>query len=235
MRVIGQLVCGPNEKYLEQTLDEFERLCDDALICLNNPTDADRVKAEATGYEWYEDNREWGKEQPDIKTSLLQRIKEDFQPDWIIVLDADETLPTITRESFEELSQGRYAMQFYVVNLWNDERHYKKNAAFWNVRAYKPGESPDTQFLRKALHCGNAPPFFYGPAKATYVPHIMLHRGLMDYADRQRKSQRYAIYDPNARFKGRDYYDMLEYDQSGGSEYDQSAVLRKISEFCKTL
>ena len=36
MRIVGQLVCGQGEadRYLEDTLKEFKRLCDDVVICL---------------------------------------------------------------------------------------------------------------------------------------------------------------------------------------------------------
>lgn len=233
MKITGQLVCGPNEKYLEKTCAEFARLCDDTVVALCNATPQERDIVEQFGFHAYEDNREWGREQPNIKTTLLQKIKERGT-DWVVVLDADETLPTIDRATFEALTENRTSMQFYVINLWNDEGHYRKNSAFWNVRAYAPFASTDTQFLRKPLHCGNAPPFFYGSAKATYVPHVMLHRGLMNYVDRQRKAHRYDVYDPNARFKGREYYDMLR-EETGGSEYDEAAVLRKLQEFCAKL
>ena len=35
-RIIGIMVVGPNEKYLEQSLKELKRLCDDAIIATNN-------------------------------------------------------------------------------------------------------------------------------------------------------------------------------------------------------
>lgn len=229
------MVCGPREKYLEKTLKEFSRLCDGATIATNNATPEDKALIASYGFNQYEDNREWGKEQPNIKTKLLQEIQKE-NPDWILVLDADETVPTVTREILEELTKGRESCFFYVTNLWDDEEHYKKVASFWNVRFYKSDPSKGTQFLRKALHCGNAPPYFYSKSpKESYVPHILLHRGLMDPADRARKVERYDKYDPNAIHKGREYYDLLRQIDSPKAEYTEERVLTRITDFLATL
>lgn len=235
MKIIGQGVCGPGEadRYMRQTMEEFKRLCDEVFICLCNATEKEQNLVKEYGFFYYRDDREWGKQQPNIKTDLLKRIKMR-NPDWVVALDMDETLPTLTREKFEPLTEGRTSMQMYVVNLWNDEKHYKRISSFWNVRAYSPKASSETQFLRKPVHCGNAPPFFYGSAKDTYVPHIMLHRGLMDPADRAKKVERYNKYDPHAIHKGYEYYDMLSHD-TGSAEYDQEAVLKKIQDYCAKL
>ena len=92
----------------------------------------------------------------------------------------------------------------------------------------------ETQFLRKPVHCGNAPPYFYSiPAKYSYVPHILLHKGLMKQESRTRKIERYAIYDPRAIHKGESYYNALSVEASG-SEYDEdTVVLTLINELKK--
>lgn len=236
MKIVGLLVCGPGEadRYLRETLEEFKRLCDDVLVCFSNATPREKKMVAEYDFRSYEDNRVWGIHQPTIKTHLL-RTALLLNPDWILVLDADETLPTVTRPILEQLADRRDACQFYVVNLWNDEAHYSRALSFWNVRFYRPGATPDTQFLRKSVHCGNAPPYFYAlPARATYVPHILLHTGLMSQSDRQRKAERYNQFDPNAVHKGRDYYDALLATQTG-AEYNEKEVIKKIYEYCKRL
>ena len=143
-------------------------------------------------------------------------------------------MPTIDREILEELTKNREACQFYVVNLWNDITHYSKALSFYNVRFYKHIPGMETQFLRKPVHCGNAPPYFYSiPAKYSYVPHILLHKGLMKQESRTRKIERYAIYDPRAIHKGESYYNALSVEASG-SEYDEdTVVLTLINELKK--
>lgn len=237
MKIVGQLVCGPGEarKYLKATLDEFARLCDDVIICLCNATDEEEQLVRSYDFRSYRDNREWGKYQPDIKTALLRKIHA-LRPDWILVLDADETVPTITRSGLEEIAQGRESAFFYVINLWNDEQHYRKTLGFWNVRFYKSDPSRGVQFLRKPVHCGNAPPYFYSqPARISYVPHILLHAGLMDPQVRAGKKLRYQQYDPNAQHKGQEYYDAIAMEEATGTVYNQEEVLTRLQTYCKTL
>lgn len=236
MKIVGQLVCGPGEadRWLGLTLKEFARLCDDVIVCLCNATSAEKELIRSYDFRVYEDPREWGRHQPDIKSDLLRRIKK-LGADYILALDADETVPTLDREALERIAQERKAAHLYVVDLWNDENHYSKTLSFWNVRGYNPNASPDVQFLRKPVHCGNAPPYYYSlPARDTYVPHILLHRGLMRREDRLRKAERYAQYDPTAIHKGRDYYDALVADWTG-SEYNQEDVWNKIKAYCSNL
>lgn len=226
--IVGQCVVGPGEaeRWLDLTLKDFARLCDDAVIVTCNAGEAEKKLIKSYGFWTYEDNREWGRHQPDIKTDLLRRIM-GLHPDGVLVLDADETVPTLDKPHFAGFKTSAY---FYVVNLWNDEQHYSRSLSFWNVRFYRPMLSPDTQFLRKPVHCGNAPPFFYNqPAKESYQPHILLHRGLMLPEDRQKKIQRYQAYDPNAVHKGQAYYDALALSGTG-TEYNQVAVQQILQE-----
>lgn len=230
MKVVGQMVVGPGEadRWLEDSLKEFKRLVDDAVIVTCNATQKEINLIKSYGYWTYEDNREWGRYQPDIKTNLVRRIRK-LQPTWIIPLDADETLPTIhSRTELDEVCHNKTSTYFYVVNLWNDEQHYVEGLSFWNVRGYKCPSEGNTQFLRKAVHCGNAPPYFYNqPARESYVPHILLHKGLMLPSDRQGKVERYNLYDPNYQYKGRQYYDALSSIESG-EPYNEQAVVAKI-------
>lgn len=238
MKIVGQMVCGPGEagRYLKETLEEFKRLCDDVIVATCNATSKEKKLLDKYDFRHYEDNREWGRHQPDIKSDLLRRILL-LVPDYILVLDADETIPTISsREVLEGIAHDRDSAFFYVVNLWNDPEHYSKTLSFWNVRFYKADPSKGVQFLRKPLHCGNAPPYFYNQsARSAYVPHILLHKGLMKPEDRIVKSTRYQQYDPYAIHKGREYYDALTMEGATGSEYNQEEVLKRIYEYCQSL
>lgn len=236
MKIVGQLVCGPGEasRYLKATLEEFKRLTDDVIVCLCNAGPEEKAMVRKYDFRAYEDNREWGKFQPYIKTDLLKRIVK-LGADWILVLDADETVPTVTRETLDQLSISREACQFYVTNLWDNEQRYSKALSFWNIRYYACAPHRGVQFLKKPLHCGNAPPYFYTlSARASYVPHILLHRGLMRREDRLRKAARYEIYDPQAQYKGREYYDALV-SEGTGSQYSEQEVLNKITNYCQKL
>lgn len=231
MRIIGIMVCGPHEKYLEKTLQEFKRLCDDVIIATNNIDEKSKRLIKKYGFKNYEDNREWGREQPTIKTALLTRAG-DLRPDWIIALDADEVFcPSFTRHEAEALAQtSEIAFNFLVVNLYNDEQHFAHSIGiqrFWNIRFYKYLPEYGLQFQKKALHCGLAPPIAY--KYGWHAPFYLLHYGLMAREDRERKIIRYQIYDPHKKYKSGAYYDEL------GQElpmrvFDPEGLLAKLKE-----
>lgn len=235
MRIVGICVCGPNEKYLERTLGEFKRLCDDAIIATNNADDNTIALIEKYGFRHYADDREWGKYQPDIKTALLEACGA-LQPDWIVALDSDEVFaPEFTRQEAERLaSAGEIAYYFMVVNLYNDEGHFAHGAGiqrFWNIRFYKYLPEYGLQFLRKSLHCGLGPPIAY--RYGWHAPYYLLHYGLMDPADRARKQERYRKYDPDKKFKAGAYYDELGMELPM-REFDPGSLLRRLAESPET-
>lgn len=232
MRIIGIMVVGPNEKYLEKSLLEFKRLCDDAIIATNNADEKTKQLIKEYGFKQYEDNREWGRFQPDIKSDLLRRAGEELKPDWICAIDADEVYsPNFTREEAEKLTKtGEIAYYFLVVNLYNDEEHFAHSKGiqrFWNIRFYKYMPEYGLQFLKKNLHCGLGPPITY--KYGWHAPFYLLHYGLMSKEDRLRKAERYKKYDPNKVFKGGEYYDELLADLPM-LKFDGEQLLKKLRE-----
>lgn len=236
MRIIGIMVCGAEaDRYLEKSLKEFKRLCDDALIATNNADEKTKELIKTYGYRQYEDNREWGIHQPSIKTDLLGAVRE-LNPDWIIALDSDEVFaPQFTRDEAERLAQtDEIAYNFLVVNLYNDEQHFAHSTGiqrFWNIRFYKYLPEHGLQFLKKNLHCGLAPPIAY--KYGWHAPYYLLHYGLMKPEDRARKVARYQKYDPNKRFKSGTYYDELN-TELPMRVFDPEGLLGKLRESKET-
>lgn len=229
MRIIGISCIGPNEKYLDECLEDFKRLrIDDGVFVLNNADSQTVQKIKATGWQYYHDNREWGKYQPRIKTDLLEKIRI-LKPDWVLAKDGDEIFDKgLTREGLEDLAgKGGVGYYFYVVNLWNDEEHYSRTLNFWNIRFYRYAPEFGLQFQRKNVHCGWSPPiaYYYG----NYAPYLLKHYGLMLKEDRQRKVERYDIYDPNAIYKDRSYYEELK-SNSKGVKFDEEQMSKRIKE-----
>lgn len=213
MKIVGMMVVGKGEadRWLKQSLDQFYSLADTAVIVLCNADDKTKNMVAKSGFDYYEDNREWGKDQPRIKTDLLKYIGQKYNPDWVLAKDSDEIYDT-TREDIESLIlRGGIAWYFYVVNLWNDENHYAKGMSFWNIRLFKYEPKYGLQFINKSVHCGLAPPVAY--EYGNYAPHILWHYGLMNKEDRLSKVERYRKYDPNAKFKSSLYYEQLASNQ----------------------
>lgn len=239
MKIVGVGVCGPGEsdRYMDRTMKEFKRLCDEVLIVTNNANEKDKQLIRDYGFQQYEDNREWGKEQPTIKTELLTRAG-NLNADWIIALDMDEVFCSeFTRADAERLASGtEIAFYFLIVNLYNDENHFAHDVGiqrFWNIRFYKYAPEYGLQFQRKNLHCGLGPPIMY--RYGWYAPYYVLHYGLMKKEDRLKKVERYLKYDPKRIFKTGPYYDDLQRDLKM-RDFDGPGLLRKLNELkeCKT-
>jgi hypothetical protein len=235
--VIGFMVCGPGEadRYLLRALESFKRLCDGAMIACCNAGDAEKQMITEFGFEWYEDNREWGLHQPAIKTRLLARIAEKMAPDWIMPLDADEEhCEAFTRAELDRLMHtNAIAYYFRLVNLWDDPSHYKQSITFWNVRLFKYAPEFGMQFLNRNVHCGLAPPAAYKYGR--YAPFPVKHYGLMNAEDRAAKVKRYEKYDPNADKVGiGGWYEALK-STGAGSVYNEGEVLQSLRDYVKEI
>lgn len=232
MRIIGFMVCGAEaDRYLEASLKELKRLCDDAVIATNNADQKTKDLIKKYNFWQYEDNREWGKEQPNIKTDLLKKVGR-LNPDWVIAIDADEVFaPEFTREEAERLGSGdEIAWYFLVVNLYNDREHYAHGAGiqrFWNIRYFRYLPEYGLEFQKKALHCGLAPPIAY--QYGWHAPFYLEHYGLMKPEDRMRKAERYKAYDPNAKYKDKTYYEDLEKELKP-IVFDRRKLLEKLKQ-----
>lgn len=209
-KIVGMMVVGTNEgdRWLKEVLEQRKKLVDDMIICCNNTDKKTESIIKESGFWSYRDDREWGVNQPKIKTDLLKKIGK-LKPDWVLASDADELYDKhFTREEAEKLMNTN-AMGYYfsVINLWNDEEHYRHDLSFWNIRFFKYLPQYGLQYEPKNVHCGLAPPIIY--AYGWHAPFILKHYGLMKPEDRKKKVKRYEKYDPNAKFKGRIYYDSL--------------------------
>lgn len=200
--LIGYGLCGPDEKYLRSTLDCFKKLCDRVIILLNNATQKDLIKS--YGFDTVEDNREWGKWQWLIKQDFYQKHVLPLKPDWCLPLDMDEVM-LADRPTLDALmAKGGAGYYCYLLNLIDNG--YSPRYSFWNVRLFNA--SIDPKWEQRALHCGLAPKDAY--RQGNYAPLIVEHYGLKDKADRNKKIARYEQYDPEAKYKGRAYYDWLK-------------------------
>lgn len=204
-KIVGYGICGKDEPYLEATLNEFARLCDEVIICLNNAGPWEKELITARGFSIVEDNREWGKMQYQIKEDFVKKHVAPLKPDLCVCIDMDEVFDkNLTKEGLYELYKRPFeAFYFRIINLWDDG--YNPDRSFWNIRAWK--FLPPLTWPKKNLHCGLAPEWTWG--RAYYVPYILKHYGLKEKERRQKKSERYKKYDPQAKFITKEYYDSL--------------------------
>jgi hypothetical protein len=205
--IVGYGLCGQDEPYLRQTLDEFKRLCDEVIILCNNSTQDTMNLIRSYGFDIAFDNREWGKYQWKMKEDFVKSHVMKKRPDLCVCLDMDEVFDKeLTKEKLIELyNMPHEAFYFWIVNLWDDG--YCRERNFWNIRAWKPVKANGLEWKRTPVHCGLAPAwaYYYG----FYSPYLLKHYGLQDAERRAMKSKRYDTYDPNSKFMQPEYYQSL--------------------------
>lgn len=209
MMVVGK---GEADRWLKRVLDQRKELVDDMVIVGNNTDKKTEKLINKYGFWFYRDDREWGIYQPDIKQDLLNKVIK-LKPDYILPSDADEIYDKrLTKQAIYDLFKApAIAYYFHIINLWNDEDHYRHDASFYNIRLFRYRSDLPNTFERKRVHCGLAPSIYYN--YGWHCKYLLLHYGLMKPEDRRKKAERYAKYDPRAVFKGREYYDKLTDDQ----------------------
>lgn len=228
------MVCGEGEaaRYLRKPLDDFKRLCDDAVICLNHADQETERMVKHYGFKSFRDDREWGREQPRIKETLTAAIWQ-LNPDWIVALDADEQFDkNLTREGLEALTQkGPHAWHFYMTDLWNDANHYRPDMCFWKVQFYQVIKENGYAFRHQPFDPGIVPE--WAASSAAYAPYLIKHYGLMTEESRQRRLARYKMFDPEQTWLPVQYYQALA--SSGGEEpFDEDVLHRAIEQEVST-
>ena len=223
---------GEADRRMEATLKEFKRLTDHTIILLNNASHKEKALVERYGFDWVEDNREWGKLQWKIKEDFVSTYVATSGADLCICLDMDEVLDeAFTRtQALDLIEHEASAFYVYIVNL--RDGGYASPLSFWNIRIWKPVQEYGFTFPHKALHCGLAPEWVW--SAGYYIPHILYHHGMATPETRKRKVERYTKYDPTAQYMGKSYYDAL----SGGVEitdFDYTVVKKEVMDFVSNL
>ena len=221
--ITGFGVAGKNEKRLEQTLKEFQRLCDKTLIVCNNCDQESIGLIKKYGFDIKIDNREWGRYQHKIKEDAVKTLKG-----WVIALDMDEQFDkNFTRLEAEKLAKkGGAGYYFYICNLIDEG--YSKKYSFWNVRMFNLEYG--YEWKNKPLHCGLAPKIAYH--YGNYAPFILKHYGLKDKSDRIRKVDRYEKYDPNQQMTNPGYYQFLS-NTGKPDEFNEDELHKIVAEEVK--
>ncbi len=228
MKIIGAGLCGPGEAegHLSKALLSLKGLCDDVVIGTNRVAEAEMNMLTGMRVKWYRDDREWGLHQRAMKEDLARRVAS-MRPDWVLMLDMDEEVaPSLTRDKLEEIAnRGAVAWNFYLVDLWDDSRHYRPELCFWRTHFYKC--SPDLGFDYQ--HGGFDPGLVpeWAGTHANHAPFIVRHYGLIKPGARRRRLARYQKYDPDSVKLPVEYYQALA-DDEPGQFYNEEALLERV-------
>lgn len=229
--ILGYGIVGPGEskRYMRKTLEEFQRLCDSVILLGNNITKGERDLIKEFGFKLVEDNREWGVLQWKIKQDFIENHVSKLvdNGDMLVCLDMDEVFcHHLSKEWIEKAQLDAYHV--FIVDLWNDEQHYKVESCFWNVRIWR--WNGETKFKQKPVHCGLAPEWAYHYHR--FAPFILKHYGLMNPDDRAKKVLRYEKYDPEAKHLDPKFYEMLK--TMSAKDFDENKMCTIIEEEVKT-
>jgi len=201
---------GEANRYLRDTFDCLQKLCDEVVIVLNRAGAAEIALVEEYGFDSYADSAEWGLHQHEIKERLMKWLSHKPR-DLMVCLDSDEVL-LMSKKEIQELKGD--AWYVYVMNMWGDG--WNRKWSFWNIRIWRWNNI--LEFQHTPLHCGLAPKWCYEVGQ--YIPVILEHYGLMLREDRLKKIARYEKYDPKAKYKDRAYYEALKSDDFDHINYE---------------
>lgn len=144
----------------------------------------------------------------------LWEMTVETQPDWILILDADEIFEDRARHLLKSLAERPdiYYYSFRLYDMW-DENHYREDA-YWNAHKwYRPfmvRYVPDFNYLWRETpqHCGRFPKNIT-ELKGVNSDLRIKHLGWMKPADRLKKYYRYKKLDPNSIYGIKEQYQSI--------------------------
>ena len=136
------------------------------------------------------------------------------EPDWILVLDADEIFEDKTSEIIRELAKAQEIdlYSFRLYDMWK-ETSYREDA-YWSAHTiYRPfmvRYVPEMNYIWKETpqHCGRLPLNIYQLPGALSQLRLK-HLGWMKEEDRLYKYNRYKQLDPNAVYGIAEQYESI--------------------------
>lgn len=135
-------------------------------------------------------------------------------PEWILVLDADEIFESRFKDEVKELvaNPDIDAYYFRLYDLW-DEEHYRADSYWQAHQHFRPflfRYKPEITYVWRETpqHCGRH------PLTIMEFPYVcsdlrLKHYGWAQAADRQAKYERYQQLDPGAKYGWQAQYDSI--------------------------
>jgi glycosyltransferase involved in cell wall biosynthesis len=207
MLIGAMLVRNEEGRWLEQVLEQMKSVCDKIVIVDDCSTDntfdtclkyADMLWPSPVSY--------WGTNELIQRKRLWQlAISEAKDGDWILCLDADETIPDIEL-LIEKIKQAEKhdvdGFGFNLYDMWSPT-HYREDV-WWNahfsewVMCVRYDPQKEYTWREQGLHCGRFPRNAYDKIGSTGLK--IQHWGWSRPEDRQAKYHRYMKADPDGKF-----------------------------------
>lgn len=147
--------------------------------------------------------------------SLLWEIAVNFEPVWILALDADEIFESSIKNQLPSLiRQDRYVLIcFPVYHFWGNLTHYRGDG-YWNPHfskaacLYRYQKNINYHWPERKLHCGRFPMEAY-TQPATLSTVRLLHLGYVRKDEHLHKYNRYLTADPEGKFCPLSHYQSI--------------------------
>ena len=203
---LAMLVKNEAGRYLEQVLEQAAQYIDRAVI-LDDASEDDTVEVCRGILKnvplTLVSNRESYFNNEIVLRKQLWQMALETEPDWIIILDADEIFEAGAPEELRKLAQQPdiYYYSFRLYDMW-DETHYREDE-YWNAhRWYRPfwvRYQPGFSYIWKETpqHCGRFP-INLGELRGETSELRIKHLGWMRPKDRLNKYFRYKKLDPQS-------------------------------------
>jgi GT2 family glycosyltransferase len=205
------------ERTLPVALDSAATYADQIVVLCDRCTDDTPRVAEAhpAVVEMFHSQTEYNELQ-DRATLLTLAKKHD--PDWIIVLDHDETLETRFDKAYAQRlmhppNPHVKAYGFWWTTFWDSPEQYRTDGIFGQIHGFRMFKNEPGQILAASdplgFHMGSIPQF--APENFRWTNIRVLHTGYIDLQERRRK---HAFYTGTDQRKdpmgiGADNYDHL--------------------------
>jgi glycosyltransferase involved in cell wall biosynthesis len=226
--IIGcMLVRNEADRWLEAVLEQMHSVCDRIVIVDDCSTDDTAAICAKYGEVFESEQSYWGTNELRQRKWMWELATKDANDDdWILCLDADETITNIQRlprvTQLVGLDERVDGISFNMYDMW-DAEHYRADG-MWSVEKYwimcvKYRSQTEYVWRQWDLHCGRFP--MNACARHYSEPAMVIqHWGLSRPQDRQIKYERYMKADPDGK-----YGSVVQY----RSILDEHPVLKKFN------
>ena len=190
-------------RWLETVLADMKRVCGKIIVLDDCSTDDTPDICRGYGAEvYYSDRSYWSTNELKQRKFLWYLATREAQDgEWILCLDADETMPlSYYLPALTELANqnGCGAISFPLFDMWDDE-HYRDDE-LWSghkrawIMCVRYDAKKEYEWHKMKLHCGRFP--MNAINRIASCPIKIKHWGWARPEDRQEKYERYMRADP---------------------------------------